>query len=384
VIQDIRVARVSTVVFFIDTQLHSQVQHLINSGAKVTVVASESSLNRGIDHCNYISIEIPRNINLVKDVVALFRLWRVFRNEKFQIVHSTTPKAGLLCAVAGKLAGIPIRLHTFTGQPWVTLKGAKRLLAKSADKVIGLLNSHCYTDSHSQKQFLIAQLIVSSEKLSVLGGGSIAGVDTSRFSSSRFSEDNCRAFKTELGIPLEAKVLLFVGRIVEDKGVVELVRVFEEIINQNPNVYLLMVGPQELTASELGIGGKSNLKNKIIFTGYTDIPEKYMSISDLLCIPSYREGFGTVVIEAAAMGLPAIGSNIYGLSDAIVEGETGLLVETKNIPKLRSAIVSLIEDEVMRKKMGLLAKRRANEEFSSSIVNQLLAEEYISLLKKRN
>ena len=379
----IGIIRVSTVVFFVDTQLHSQIQYLINSGAKATVIASESSLNREIDDCNYVSIEIPRSINLVKDIIALFRLWRVFRSNKFQIVHSTTPKAGLLCAVAGKLAGIPIRLHTFTGQPWVTLNGTKCFLAKSADKVIGLLNSHCYTDSNSQKQFLIDQSIVSSTKLSVLGEGSLAGVDTRRFSSSRFSEDNRRAYKAELGIPLGAMVLLFVGRIVVDKGVVELVRAFEELINQNSNVHLLMVGPQELTESELGIGEKSNLKNKIVFTGYTDIPEKYMSISDLLCIPSYREGFGTVVIEAAAMGLPAIGSNIYGLSDAIVDGSTGFLVEVKHIDKLRGAILYLLENDTVRKKMGLAAQLRANTQFSNTVVNQLLVEEYISLLNKQ-
>jgi len=379
-----KVARVSTVVFFVDTQLHTQIQHVISSGAEVTIIASESSLNRGIDSCNYVSIEIPRNINLAKDVVALFKLWRVFRSNKFQIVHSTTPKAGLLCAVAGKLAGIPIRLHTFTGQPWVTLKGTKRFLAKSADKVIGLLNSHCYTDSNSQAHFLIDQRIVSSTKLSVLGAGSIAGVDTSRFSSSRFNEDNRKAFKTELGIPLEAKVLLFVGRIVVDKGVVELVSAFDEIISQHPNVYLLMVGPLELTEAELGMGENFNLKNKTIFTGYTDIPEKYMSISDLLCIPSYREGFGTVVIEAAAMGLPAIGSNIYGLSDAIVDGNTGLLVEVKHIDKLRDTILYLLQNDAVCKKMGFAAQVRANTQFSNTVVNQLLVEEYISLLNKQS
>jgi glycosyltransferase involved in cell wall biosynthesis len=381
-LKGVRLARVSTVVFFVDTQLHNQIHHVIGAGAEVTVIASEASLNRLINYCNYVSVEIPRNISLVKDVVALFNLLRVFRDNEFQIVHSTTPKAGLLCAVAGKFAGVPVRLHTFTGQPWVTLKGTKRFLAKLADKVIGLLNSHCYTDGNSQKQFLIDQRIVNGTKLSVLGVGSIAGVDTSRFSVSRFSEDNRKLFKTELCIPLDAKVLLFVGRIVVDKGVVELVRAFEEIINQIPNVYLLMVGPQELTESQLGIGEKTNLKNKIVFTGYTDVPEKYMSISDLLCIPSYREGFGTVVIEAAAMKLPTVGSNIYGLSDSIVDGNTGLLVEVKHIGKLRDALLYLLQNDSVRKKMGLAAQSRANRQFSNTVVNQLLVEEYISLLNK--
>ncbi|MBE0471432.1 MAG: glycosyltransferase, partial [Methyloprofundus sp.] len=179
-LSNIKIARVSTVAFFIDTQLHSQISMTVQSGAEVSVIASEPSLNRPIDGAEYFSIDIPREINPLKDLLALVKLWWLFRKQKFDIVHSTTPKAGLLCALAGKFAGVPIRIHSYTGQPWVTLSGLKRKVAKLGDWVIGCLTTACYADSDSQKAFLVSEKLVSVDKLSVIGKGSLAGVDVKR------------------------------------------------------------------------------------------------------------------------------------------------------------------------------------------------------------
>ncbi|HBN8358999.1 TPA: glycosyltransferase, partial [Pseudomonas aeruginosa] len=143
-VKGVRIARVSTVTFFVETQLRAQISALAHAGAEITIVASEKELSKDIDNCRYASIVIPRKISPLSDLLALYKLWRFFRKERFDIVHSTTPKAGLLCALAGKLAFVPIRLHTFTGQPWVGLKGLKYLLSKGSDKLIALLNTHCY------------------------------------------------------------------------------------------------------------------------------------------------------------------------------------------------------------------------------------------------
>lgn len=379
-LKGVRLARVSTVAFFIDTQLNAQIKETIASGAEVSVVASEPHLNRPIEGCTYFSVEIPRQIRLFKDFVALLKLWKLFREQKFDIVHSTTPKAGLICAMASRLAGVPIRIHTFTGQPWVTLKGTKHFVAKLADKTIGTLNTACYTDSSSQKEFLVSQKIVASHNLSVIGQGSLAGVDIERFSPNLYGVVDCTLIKQELGIPDNALVLLFVGRIVRDKGVVELVNAFNRILVNVSNAYLLFVGPQELSLSELGITEGTVLDQRVKFTGYTDRPEKYMAVSDVLCIPSYREGFGTVVIEAAAMGLPAVGTNIYGLSDAIVDRETGLLVEPKDIDQLVNALLQIINDGDLRKVLGQNAQQRAIQHFSSELINKQVVQEYVRLL----
>ena len=381
-LSNVKIARISTVAFFIDTQLHSQISMMVESGAKVSIVASEPALNRPIDGAEYFSIDIPREINPIKDFLALIKLWKLFRKQKFDIVHSTTPKAGLLCVLAGKFAGVPIRIHSYTGQPWVTLTGFKRKVAKLGDRVIGRLTTACYADSGSQKAFLVSEKLVSTDKLSVIGKGSLAGVDVERFNIVRFSEAERYSIKESLGILQGSTVLLFVGRIVKDKGVVELVEAFKNLItgSSHTNIYLLMVGPKELSNDELGIEEDSGISQKIIFTGYTDLPEQYIAISDVLCIPSYREGFGTVVIEAAAMGIPTIGSNIYGLSDAIVDGETGVLVEPRNVPDLKRAIEKIVNEADVRKQLGNNAQTRALHDFSNEVVNRLVIEEYIALL----
>lgn len=382
-LHNIRLARVSTVSFFIDTQLHDQIKMTIASGADVSVIASELSLNRPIHDCKYFSIEIPRQIHLVKDLIALIKLYRLFSEQQFDIVHSVTPKAGFLCALAGIFAGIPLRIHTFTGQPWVTLNGAKRIVSMLADKCIGILNTACYADSISQKEFLVSRKIVKSSKISVLGRGSVAGVDVSKFNPRKYDELERSIIKKSLQIPVNAIVLLFVGRIVRDKGVIELVKAFKDTFTHDSNVYLLFVGPQELSLSDLGIDKDTSSKNRIKFTGYTDTPERFMSVSNVLCIPSYREGFGTVVIEAAAMGIPAIGSNIYGLSDSIIHGETGLLVMPKHSIELAGALHKLVYDTELRFQFGQKAQKRALEYFPSTAVNQKIIREYECLLHKK-
>jgi glycosyltransferase involved in cell wall biosynthesis len=381
-LKNVKLARVSTVAFFIDTQLNAQINLTISFGSDVSVIASESSLNRPIDGCQYFSIEIPRQIRPIKDLVALLKLWRLFRSQDFDIVHSTTPKAGFLCAIAGRLSGVPIRIHTFTGQPWVTLKGIKRHVVKFGDKLIGFLNTVCYADSFSQKFFLVSEGVISADKLLVIGKGSLAGVDINRFNPELFSEADRYEIKKDLGIAKDSIVLLFIGRIVRDKGVVELVEAFNRIIDKHLNVCLLFVGPQELSKTDLGIVTESTTDTRVKFIGYTDVPEKYMAVSDVLCIPSYREGFGTVVIEAAAMGLPAVGSNIYGLSDAIVNGKTGLLVEPKNVEQLTNALLKFFNDIDLCQLLGQNAQKRTVQYFSSELVNQQVIDEYIRLLSK--
>jgi glycosyltransferase involved in cell wall biosynthesis len=382
-LHNVKLARVSTVSFFIDTQLHDQIKMTIASGADVSVIASEPALNRPIDDCKYFSIDIPRQIHPAKDMIALIKLYRLFRDQQFDIVHSTTPKAGLLCALAGIFAAIPIRVHTFTGQPWVALSGTKRILSKLADKCIGIFNTACYADSVSQKEFLVSKKIIKPSKISVVGRGSLAGVDVQRFNPREYSEVERSMIRQSLQIPVNSIVLLFVGRIVRDKGVIELVKAFKDTFANDPNVYLLFVGPQELSLSDLGVDMDAALNNRIKFTGYTDTPERYMSVSKMLCIPSYREGFGTVVIEAAAMGMPAIGSNIYGLSDSIIHGETGLLVKPKHSVELAKALHKLVYDTELCCQLGQSAQRRALEFFSSTVINQKIIREYEFLLRKK-
>lgn len=387
-LQGIRIARISTVPFFVVSQLKHQIESLAASGAHITVITSDGSeLNmlRVLPGVNCMPVDIPRSIAPWHDLLALIRLWLLFRKTRVDITHSTTPKAGLLTAIAAFMAGVPVRLHTFTGQPWVTMRGAKRWLARASDRLIGWLNTRCYADSLGQRRFLIEQGVLSSGRLSVIGAGSLAGVDIERFDRASSPADRRRTLRQSLGVPEDAEVLLFVGRITADKGVRELLNAFAKLKAGGSRAHLLFVGPFD---SDSGAGGNISPRELSAISdthlvGYTECPEQYMAIADILCLPSYREGFGTVVIEAAAMGVPTVGTNIYGLSDAIADGETGILVAPYDSDSLYQGLAMLLSDSALRARMGSAARQRANELFAADRVNTGLIEEYLRLLRQR-
>lgn len=384
----IRIARISTVAFFVVAQLKQQIATLGAQGAQVTVVASdepEMALLQGLQGVLCVPINIPRSISPWRDLIALVCLYRFFRSERIQIAHSTTPKAGLLTALAAFLARVPVRLHTFTGQPWVDMRGIKRRVTRASDKLIGILNTRCYTDSASQRKFLIEQGIADASRLFCIGAGSLAGVNVRRFNPNRFVQSQRESIRQSLGIPSEAPVLLFVGRITVDKGVRELLEAFQRLKATGNDAHLVLVGSFD-TGS--GVAGSILLSqidhlSDVHVVGYTDVPESYFSIADILCLPSYREGFGTVVIEAAAMGVPTVGTKIYGLSDAVVHGETGLLVPLRNVEELTSSLEKLLVDKLLIKKLGEAARQRALTLFDARKINRQLVDEYCNLLRKK-
>ena len=384
----VRIARVSTIPFFVYTQLRTQLEALAEAGAFVSIITSDDELSdkiKTIKGCDFKSLFIAREISLFSDIYTLVKLWNIFRKEKFDIVHSTTPKAGLLCAIAAKFAGVPVCIHTFTGQPWVTMKGIKKVLVKWSDKLIATLNTQCYADSPSQCDFLIKNKIISTNKLNVIGSGSLAGVDIQRFSNDNFSEEDTIKLKANYSIDPNAKIILFVGRVTREKGIFDLIKAVKKLIENGVNVYLLVLGPFEQNNEENVCSfGEKLCGDRIIFVGFNNEPERFMFASDLLCLPSYREGFGTVVIEAASMGLPVVGTNIYGLKDAIINGETGVLVEPQNSKELTQALAQLLSNDTLRQKMGSRASARARMNFDSKQCNQLLIAEYKRLLSKTN
>lgn len=383
-LQNIRIARVSTIPFFVFTQLRSQLETLAMSGAKVTVVASDDDLTNTlqlIKNCTFKPVYIARQINFFADLLTVMKLWKLFRKERYHIIHSTTPKAGLLCAIAAKLAGTPVCIHTYTGQAWITMSGMKKRLVRFCDKIIASLNCYSYTDSNSQRTFLIENNIVKAEKLKVIGSGSLAGVNTQRFCQDNYSELEKTQLKNSLKIDSNSKILLFVGRVTKEKGIFELIDAVEQMLLKGHELTLIVVGPfDQNNEQEMRQYAEQRCGNKIIFTGFHAEPEQFMAITDLLCLPSYREGFGTVVIEAGAMGIPVLGTNIYGLSDAVIDGVTGVLAEPKNTEQLTHALEQLLADDSLRVYMGQQAKARAIKEFDSDYCSALLVEEYKRLL----
>lgn len=387
----IKVARVSTVPFFVKTQLYNQIYDLQNNGFDVTVITSKDDV---IDKefysskiFSYKTINISRKISILDDIVSVISLWLFFRKNRFDIVHSTTPKAGLLCAIAGFLARVPVRLHTFTGQPWQNMTGISRNILKFFDRLIVILCTRCYTDSYSQARVLVTEGVYSDEDVHVIGKGSLAGVDLERFDINKYDSVIKSTLKENILLDATSFVILFIGRVTFDKGIKELLFSFKNLVMNGRAVELVIVGPLDdgvMPEDYLKISSvPEDMHNKIHFMGFSPEPEKYMSIADVFCIPSYREGFGTVVIEAAAMGLPAVASDIYGLSDAVVDGETGLLVKVKDWASLSDKLDYLITRQDILESMSEKAMMRVKSEYSSKVISEGLISDYLILLKER-
>lgn len=383
----LRICRIATVPFFLLHHLGTQIRTAAEAGHEVLLVASpgpEWEALRAIPAVRCFEIEIARDMEPLSDLRALASLLRLLRREQPHVVHSTTPKAGLLAAVAGRLAGVPLRLHTFTGQPWAELHGWKRRLAKAADRLIVALCTRCYADSPSQCEFMQAEGIAPPGAVQVLGTGSLAGVDPAVFDPERNAAAG-QALRARLGIGPGAKVIVFLGRVTRDKGVAELVEAFGRLRMRMPDLRLLLVGPLEQARDPLSAPVVEAIAGNpgIHAAGYQARPEQWLAAADLLCLPSYREGFGNVVIEAAAMGIPAVGTRIPGLCDAIVDGVTGILVSPKDPAALEVALGELLSDDVRRRAMGAAARSRALREFGAARVNALVLAEYAALADEK-
>lgn len=318
-----------------------------------------------------IPLAITRDVNLISDFSCLVQLVKIFQQQNFAAVHSVTPKAGLLAMLAAWVARVPLRIHTFTGQVWATKAGPKRFLLKKIDYLIASLTTHNLIDSPSQRQFLLEENVMSSTKSVVFANGSISGVDVARFKPNLEAREDIRQ---QLNISADAILFLFLGRLTRDKGVLDLAQAFSHL--QSDRAHLLFVGPDEqnLQAEIMGISGKDN--PNVHFVGHTDKPESYITAADILCLPSYREGFGTVVIEAAAAGIPTIASRIYGLKDAVVEGKTGLLHEPHDINAIKVCMEKMMTNQAARFKLGEQAQARAVKEFDGKLITQAWVDFY--------
>lgn len=369
---------VSNVPFLFDTQLYTLINFLKDAGWDVHIACSHKPSVQGI---TYHPVEIKRDISFAKDITAFVKLFFLMKNNNFSIIHSFHSKAGLLSSIAAKLARKSIRVHTFTGQVWVTLTGFKKILVKYSDKIIGYLSSGCYCDSFSQKDFLVTEGVVQVEKLSVIACGSLSGIDLNRFNRGRFENHELSKLRDRLGFSPNDFILLFVGRVTRDKGIKELIDAFIILKAHHENLKLLIIGPNEGDAQSLLAAYKKEELVDISFEDYSRDPEKFMAIANLFVLPSYREGFGTVIIEANAMGLTSVGTDIPGLRDAIVDRSTGLLVPAQNVEALVIAICELFENEVLRRQLADQALVRV-QDFSSVKINLAMAEEYTWLLEK--
>lgn len=324
-------------------------------------------------------IPIRREINILNDLKSVYKLTSYFREMKFDAVHSVTPKAGLVTALAARMAGIEDRTHIFTGQVWATRTGLFRFLLKSIDKVIVVLNNHILVDGEAQRQFLISEGVLSQINSRVLGAGSICGANTAKFTPEKSEREKQRK---ELGLDSDKVVFAFMGRLKREKGIFELLQAFNNLVQYAPDAYMLFFGNDEDNCmSNLSdypnIIEGSNFK----YCGVTSVPQLSLQAADVFCLPSYREGFGMSVIEASCLGLPVICSDTYALADTMVDNETGLRCKVKDVETLEKAMKFLYDNPPERKRMGENGRKRVLELFSGEIIVNEWVKFYNEMLK---
>ena len=311
-----------------------------------------------------ININFKRSISLFHDIATFFITLFFFLKKRPNLSISFTPKIGFMVALASFAVRTPNRIHWFTGQIWAKKKGFGRMFYKLIDKLIFSLSHKVLIDGFSQRNFLIIEKIVSSNKSIVLHNGSVGGVDVVRF---KFNKQKRIRLRKQYSVSKNTFVFLYLGRVNKDKGIAELIEAFQKI-KKNLDVLLIFVG----TIEDTKLTHLLKNKKKILYFSYTNRPEDWFSTADILCLPSHREGFGTVVIEAASCGTPSLCSNIYGLHDAVIDNKTGFFHEVGSIDDIKQKMLYIIKNKKLVKNYGISARKKILRDFEKSVITKKL------------
>jgi glycosyltransferase involved in cell wall biosynthesis len=367
--------------------LRGQVRFMARRGFEVHAVSSPGSMLEKFCSQEEIQghpVEMERRITPLRDLSAMFAIWRILRRVRPEIVHAHTPKAGLLGMVVSAVAGVPVRIFHLHGLPHLTASGLRRSLLRWATRMACLVSSRVLCVSASVRDAAICEGLVPEWKINVPAGGSVNGVDASgSFDPERIAADSRDPLRTQLGIPAQSLVMGFVGRLVCEKGLVEMADAWASLRGEFPNLHWLIVGDAE-SHDPLPSGLLDQIRGdpRVYWTGWRDdLPAAYGAM-DLLVLPSYREGLPVVALEAAAMALPVVATRVPGTVDAVQHGITGLLVEPRNSHALAKAIRSYLTDPQLRATHGQAGRRRTLQEFVPESIWRAVEHEYVTLLRR--
>ncbi len=323
-----------------------------------------------------VPIHMHRQISLLNDVISLIRIFCVIKKEKPVIIHTHSPKAGTLGMIAAWVARVPVRLHTVAGLPLLEEKGFKRSILDLVEKITYRFATKVYPNSMGLYKIILQNGYAKETKLKVIGNGSSNGIDINHFNPTLFNSEIKEGLRNELQISDQDLVFVFVGRLVKDKGINELIVAFEKLEHQN--IKLLLVGNTEPELDPLLPSTKKSINNNsnIISVGFRQDVRPYLAISDVLVFPSYREGFPNVVMQAGAMGLPSIVTDINGCNEIILNGLNGIIIPPKDDKALTKAMDQFIENPELVKQLSQNARESIVSRFDQQTMWNLIKEEY--------
>ena len=380
-----KLIRITTVPISLEKLLENQAR-FFKTFYSVTLVSSQKeqlqrlAKEQGVNH---FSLEMTRKITPLQDLRCLLQLIRFLRKDKPHIVHTHTPKAGIVGMLAAFITGVPLRMHTVAGLPLMEAKGLKKSILYAVERLTYRCATHVYPNARGLMDFIQEKKLAGKTPLKCIGNGSSNGIDLTYFNPERVSKEQEMSFREKWNISKDDFVFLFIGRLVGDKGVNELVAAFEQLANKIPNAKLLLVGPQEPTLDPLKqVTIASIEKNpKIVSTAYQQDVRPFLKIAQVFVFPSYREGFPNVVLQAGAMGIPCIVSDINGCNEIIENEVNGLIVPPKSIQPLSEKMYSLYKDPEKRAVFIDRTKERIATNFERTHYWKLLLEEYKRLEK---
>jgi len=385
-----KLIRITTVPLSLKVLLKGQLRFMASNGFDVKGVSSEGEELREVHENEGIAVEaitMSRKITPFQDLKSLWEMWNFLIKEKPQIVHTHTPKAGIIGMLAARLAGVPHRLHTVAGLPLMEATGVKRKILNFVEKLTYSSATRVYPNSKGLYDFILQNNFTQSNKLKIIANGSSNGIDTTFFSPDQVTETERVTLREKLNIQPDDFVFVFVGRIVSDKGINELIKAFSELQaaenNEPAGIKLLLVGGLENDLDPLNSEtlAEINQNKDIISVGFQQDVRSFFAIADALVFPSYREGFPNVVMQAGAMGLPSIVSDINGCNEIIIEGENGLIIPSKNVEKLKEKMLTLAKDKNLYTKLKGNSRRMIENRYEQSVVWNALLEEYEGLLQ---
>jgi glycosyltransferase involved in cell wall biosynthesis len=368
--------------------LQGQPEYFQNSGFDVTVLCPEKRSGEWEvarpENVRVLDVPIEREIAPLQDLRSIWHLLNIFRTLRPTVTNVGTPKAGLLGGFAAWLTHVPCRFYTLHGLRFETATGLRRKLLILAERLACRFAHRVVCVSHSVRRKALALGLVDRERAVVFGAGSCNGVDVSRYAPTPERIRRAAELRREFGIPADAPVALFVGRLTCDKGICELLQAFLQIGERFPQLRLLLVGSfEDGDPLPLEIRERLETHERVILTGPVSDPAPYYAIADVLILPSHREGLPTVVLEGHAAGKPVIGASATGIVDLLVDGETGLVFPVGDVSALAKAIGRIIEDEALARKLALAGQEQVKRNFRQELIWSALRREYLKVLQGR-